>query len=219
MGKFLAGPGPWVRARCRHSAAVRFWKMVGEASARGPKVASEGGGKASPSRGGWLPGVFKGEREECLWSGQPAGRRDWAGTLDNTCSVPQLAVTFAKALDECTMPLPGASKPLALETHEEAAPWGAFTGRVVTWVPTRATLGLGPGQWGCQGPVLPAVRMHYLHLCSGTKASPVTRSHPGVDERRAPPASSSGFPPAPLGRKRQEVPGARRDSSRREETA
>ena len=163
--------------------------------------------------------MFEGEREECLWSRQPAGRGDWAGTLDNTRSVPQLAVTFAKALDECAMPLPGASKPLALETHEEAAPWGAFTGRVVTRVPTRATLGLGPGRWACQGPVLPAVRMHYLHLCSGTIASPVTRSHPGVDERRAPPASSSGFPPAPLGRKRQEVPGAWRDSSRREETA
>lgn len=100
MGKFLAGPGPWVRARRRHRVTIRFWKMVGEASARGPKVASEGGGKASPSRGGWPPGVFEGEREECLWSRQPAGRGDWAGTLDNTRSVPQLAVTFAKALDD-----------------------------------------------------------------------------------------------------------------------
>ena len=54
------------------------------------------------------PAVDEGEREECLWSGQPAGRGDWAGTLDNTRSVPQLAVTFAKALDECAMLLPGA---------------------------------------------------------------------------------------------------------------
>ena len=100
------------------------------------------------------------------------------------------------------------SQPPALETHEEAAPWGAFTGRVVTRVPTRAALGLGPGRWCCQGPVLRAVRMHYLHLCSGTMASPVTRSRPGVDERPAPPASGSGFPPAPQGRKQQEVPGA-----------
>lgn len=83
--------------------------MVGEASARGPKVASEGGGKASPHGSGCLPGVDEGEREECLWSGQPAGRGDWAGTLNNTRSVPQLAVTFAKALDECAASLPGAA--------------------------------------------------------------------------------------------------------------
>lgn len=89
-------------------AAIRFWKTVGEASARSLKVASEGGGKASPRGSGCPPGVDEGEREECLWSGQPAGRGDWAGTLDNTRSVPQLAVTFAKALDECAVLLPGA---------------------------------------------------------------------------------------------------------------
>ena len=88
-------------------------------------------------------------------------------------------VTFAKALGEWAMPLPGVSKPLALETHEEAR---AFTGRVVTRVPTRAALGLEPGWRGCQGPILRAVRTHYPHLCSGTMPSPVPRSHPKVHE-------------------------------------
>lgn len=69
-------------------AAIRFWKMVGEASARGPKVASEGGGRASPQGSGRLPGVDEGEREERLWSGHRAGRGDWAGALDNTRSAP-----------------------------------------------------------------------------------------------------------------------------------
>lgn len=91
-------------------------------------------------------------------------------------------VTFAKALSEWATLLPGVSEPQALEEHEEAGPWGALTGRSGTRVPTRASLGLGPGRRGCQGPILGAVRTHYPHLCAGTMASPVPPCHPEVDE-------------------------------------
>lgn len=114
-------------------------------------------------------------------------------------------VTFAKALSEWATLLSGVSEPQALEEHEEAGPWGALTGRSGTRVPTRASLGLGPGRRGCQGPILGAVRTHYPHLCAGTMASPVPPCHPEVDETVLPAALVSW--PTPLGRLQQDRPG------------
>lgn len=55
-----------------------------------------------------------------------------------------------------------------------------------------------------------AVRTHYLHLCSGTKASPVTRSHPKVDETVHASCQQLRFPSVlpSEARPRQDMPGA-----------
>lgn len=102
-------------------------------------------------------------------------------------------VTFAKVLNEWATLLPGVSKLPGLKAHKEAGPWGALTGCFETRVPTRAALGLGPGQRGCQGPILGAVRTHYPHPVPRNNGLTCNSLPPQVGEEPSPPARGSGF--------------------------
>lgn len=130
--------------------------------------------------------MLRSVHKEFLWSGEAMGHKGWARIPDNTHSV-LASGDLCQSTQRMGCHGAQVSKPLALKAYKEAGAGGPFTGRLVTPVPMKLP-GARPQ----------AVRLHYLHLCSGTIVTPGTHLHPQAmvqaDAQSTSPACSSDFP-------------------------
>lgn len=107
--------------------------------------------------------VSRSVHKEFLWSGVAVGHKGWARIPDNTY-LTLVSGNLCQSTQRMGHHGAQVSKPLALEADEDTVTMGP---RLVTPVPTELP-GARPQ----------AVRMHYLHLCSGTMVTPGTHFHP-----------------------------------------